>query len=65
MSKQRLPWLNPRTGQPLRLSDPEIAWTVRLEMARMEGNPKLALEYLIKHGFLTKSGRLPKRYGGK
>jgi hypothetical protein len=31
---------------------------------KIRRSPQSARAYLIKHGFLTKTGRLPKRYGG-
>lgn len=57
-------WINPRTGRPWRLTDPEIKAELDAELKKWTKTPELARQYLIKHGFLTKTGKLPKKYGG-
>jgi hypothetical protein len=62
------PWqkspINPRTGEVWRLTDVEVLPSVEAEIRRICATPEKARAYLIKSGFLTKGGRLPKRYGG-
>ena len=52
-------------AQPV--SDPKMAEYLRLlkqERKRICASKASARKFLVNHGFLTKSGKLPKRYGG-
>jgi hypothetical protein len=62
---RRLPQetINPRTGAVWRLTDREVAPKVDSLQASLS-SPAKALAYLKENGFLTPSGRLPKKYGG-
>ena len=55
--------INPRTGTAWRLTDPEVAPKVDSLQATLR-DPVKALEYLKRNGFVTPSGRTPKKYGG-
>lgn len=55
--------INPRTGDVWRISDAEMQPRMNALMNQLQ-DPEAARSYLIKHGFLTKTGRTPKKYGG-
>lgn len=55
--------VNPKTGAAWRLTDPEVVAGVDSLQASLR-DPKKALEYLKKHGFVTPTGRIPRKYGG-
>jgi hypothetical protein len=56
--------INPQTGEPWRLSDPEIQAETAVEMRAMKQDPKLAKRFLQEVGILNAKGKLTKRYGG-
>lgn len=55
--------INPRTGAVWRLTDREVAAKVDSYQASLS-SPTKALAYLKENGFLTSTGRVPKKYGG-
>lgn len=55
--------INPRTGAAWRLTDPEVS--VRIDsLQETLRDPTKAMDYLKKNGFVTPTGRTPKKYGG-
>lgn len=58
------PVINPRTGQVWRLTDEEVAPKVDAIRQALR-DPAAALEYLKAKGFVTPTGRTPKKYGGR
>jgi len=48
----------------VRLTDPGPAEELAKLRKRLLANPAEAREWLIKRGFMTAGGKLPKRYGG-
>jgi hypothetical protein len=66
MSDPLRPWLtqplNAR-GRPWRLSDPEAQPCLDALEAELK-DPAAARAWLTRNGFLTKTGKLPKKYGG-
>ncbi len=59
-----LPAINPRTGEPWRLSDPEIAVHLEAELEEMRRDPSKARAWLLEGGFITADGQLHENYGG-
>ena len=57
-------FVNPATGKPWRLSDPEIKAEIKAELQAMKGNRDQARQALQAIGILTPTGRLAKAYGG-
>ena len=55
--------INPRTGDFWRLTDSEVKPGIDSLKARLE-DPSKALKFLKQNGFLTPTGKLPKKYGG-
>jgi hypothetical protein len=58
-----LPPMNPRTGKPWRLTDPEVAPRIAALQASLQ-DPAKALAYLVAHGYVMPDGRTPPEYGG-
>lgn len=55
--------INPRTGTVWKLTDAEVSGAVDALQAKLR-DPKKALKFLKEQGFLTASGKLPRKYGG-
>lgn len=55
---------NPATGQPWRLTDPEIKAELDAEIREMRRDPKLATRFLREVGIVGNNGKLTKRFGG-
>lgn len=55
--------VNPRTGTVWKLTDAEVSGAVDALQAKLR-YPKKALKFLKEKGFLTASGKLPRKYGG-
>jgi hypothetical protein len=47
-----------------RLTDPEPAQALKKLEKRFKDEPGFAKEWLIRHSLLTRTGKLPKRFGG-
>lgn len=56
--------VNPRTGEPWRLTDPEIVPAVEALKREVTSSPEKAREWLVVHGFSNQDGTLPEEYGG-
>lgn len=52
------------TGELGRLTDPGPAAALAALRASFKADPENARRWLLVHGFITPTGRLPKRYGG-
>lgn len=57
--------INPETGRPWSLADPQVQAELDQEFAAMRRDPKLAEEFLKDLGILTSGGRLSSKYGGR
>jgi hypothetical protein len=55
--------VNPKTGAAWRLTDPNVVTGVD-SLQKTLRDPAKALQYLKEHGFVTPTGRIPKKYGG-
>lgn len=55
--------INPRTGNVWRITDIEVKNDIDVLQASLS-DPKKARQYLIKQGFINRSGGTPKKYGG-
>ena len=49
----------PSTGETKRMIEKMDAWTKKIA-----AKPGAAKRFLVKHGFITRTGKLTKRYGG-
>lgn len=56
--------INPRTGQPWRLTDAEVAPYVDARQREVCSSPETARAFLIAGGFLNPDGTTPEEYGG-
>jgi hypothetical protein len=56
--------INPKTGRPWTLADPDVKRELAAELEAMRRNPEKARQFLKDIGIHTATGRLAKRYGG-
>lgn len=57
------PVINPKTGRVWRLTDPDVEPIVDALQASLL-DPARALAFLKSKGFVTRTGKTPKKYGG-
>ncbi len=57
--------VNPTTGRPWTLADPEIQAELACDIQAMIDDPKKARDFLQDVGILTSQGNLSIKYGGR
>lgn len=57
---------NPKSGMLIKMSEEQVKLQEQADylMKRFEASPAFARRWLMKQGFLTRTGKLPKKYGG-
>ena len=46
------------------IDEPEIKQAIEKKLAELKSNPEALHNFLVERGFITRAGKLPKRYGG-